>query len=50
MHPITTLMEFQQVAQHDYYEALIKTHMNVGSEIFHVLETANKVHKPSFAT
>ena len=50
MHSITTLTEFQQVAQHDYYEALVMTHVNVGNEIFHAMEVANEAHRPSFAT
>ena len=50
MHSIITLTEFQQVAQHDYYKALVITHMNVGNEIFQILEVANEVHRPSFAT
>ena len=50
MHSINTLKECQQVAQHDYYEALVMTHMNVDNEIFHMLEVANEAHRPSFAT
>ena len=50
MHSITTLTEFQQVAQHDYYEALVMTHVNVGNEILHMLEAVNEVHRPSLAT
>ena len=42
MHSITTLTEFQQVAQRDYYEALVMTHMIVGNEIFHMLEVQMK--------
>ena len=43
-----TLIAFQQIAQHDYYKALVITHVNVGNEIFHVLGVANEVHRPSF--
>ena len=50
MHFITTLTEFQQVAQHDYYEALVMTHVNVGNENFYILEVANEAHRPSIAT
>ena len=50
MHSITILTEFQHVAQCDYYEALAMTHMNVGNKIFPLLEVANKVHRPLFAT
>ena len=50
MHSITTLTEFQQVAQRGYYKSLVKTHGNVGNEISYVFEVANKVHRPSFAT
>ena len=46
MHSITTLKEFQQVAQHNYYRALVITHVNVGNEIFHMLEVANEVYIP----
>ena len=44
MHSITTLTEFQQVAQRDYCKALVMTHVNVVNEIFHVLEVANEAH------
>ena len=50
VHSITTLIEFQQVAQNDYYKSLVMTHVNFGNEIFHVLEVANEVHRPSLAT
>ena len=44
MHSITTLTEFQQISQCDYSEALVINHVNVGSEIFHVLEVTIEVH------
>ena len=50
MHSITTLTEFQQVAQHDYYKAFVMTHVNVGNEIFHLLEVTNEAYRPSFAS
>ena len=50
MHSTTTLIEFQWVAQHDYYKALVITYVNDGNEISHLLKVANDVHRPSFAT
>ena len=50
MHSTTILIEFQQVAQHDYYKALVITYVNIGNEISHVLKVANEVHRPSFET
>ena len=49
MHSITILTEFQQVARCDYYKALVMTHVNVGNEIFPVLEIVNGAHRPLFA-
>ena len=50
MHSITILTEFQQVAQHNYYKALVMSHVHVGNEISHMLEVANELHRPLFAT
>ena len=44
MHSITTLTELQQVAQHDYYEVLVITQVNVGNEIFHMLQVKRIGH------
>ena len=42
---------FQQVAQHDYQEALAMTHVHISNKTFHVLKIAKKkMHKLSFAT
>ena len=38
MHYITTLIEFQKIAQYDYYKALVMTHVNIGNEIFYMLQ------------
>ena len=50
MHFKTTIIEFQQVAQCAYCKALFITHINIGNEIFQILEVANKAYRPSFAT
>ena len=47
---ILSFTEFQQVAQYEYQEVLVTTHVNINNETFHVLEIANEAHKPSFTT
>ena len=41
--------EFQYIAQHDYQELLVITHVNISNETFHSLEIANEAYRLSFA-